>query len=60
MRVEMACPCCGRRLNDTEDSVVSKIIPVFEMQKPLYRNWIPDYYVKCWNCKSDIAIKKVS
>ncbi len=59
LRIPMSCPCCGKRLNDTEDTVTSKTLPVAEMQLPKYSRWIPDYYVKCWNCKNDIAIKKV-
>ena len=60
MRTILPCPCCGKRLTDTEDNVNSKVIPTKVLSRDKVKNWIPDYYMKCWNCGNDIAIKKVS
>lgn len=60
MKISLPCPCCGKRLTDTEDTVISKLAPISRSAKKKGIPWIPDYYVKCWNCKKEIGIKKVS
>lgn len=60
MRKSLLCPCCGKRLTDTEDAVNSKVLPTSRLSNDNLKQWMPDYYFKCWNCKQDIAIKKVS
>lgn len=60
MKTMLPCPCCGKRLTDTEHTVNSEVIPMSSLLKEKGESWIPDYYVKCWNCKQEIAIKKVS
>lgn len=58
MKVPLECPVCGnKRLLDTDDAVVSKAAPVKDLDKI---KWTPDYYIKCWKCKTEIALKKVS
>jgi len=60
MKRALPCPCCGKRLTDTEDTVSSRTIPVFKLMDSITKHWIPDYYIKCWNCRQEIAVKKVS
>lgn len=59
MKIPLICPCCQKRLTDTEDTVISEVEPVFRLKGREVKAWVPDYYVKCWNCKNEIAIKKV-
>lgn len=60
MRRALPCPCCGKRLTDTEDTVNSRTVPILKLKDLKTKPWIPDYYIKCWNCKQEIAVKKVS
>lgn len=60
LRKILPCPVCGKRLTDTEDNVNSKVIPTKALSNDKFKNLVPDYYMKCWNCGNDIAIKKVS
>jgi predicted RNA-binding Zn-ribbon protein involved in translation (DUF1610 family) len=50
---QLKCPQCGRRIIDSEKNVKTEIRII-----KTDNDWIPDYYTKCWNCKSEIGIKK--
>lgn len=54
------CPHCGRRLMDSEDSVITqtKISGPFDTGPPDNR-WKPDYYIKCWKCHSRVGFRKI-
>lgn len=60
MKTSLLCPCCKKRLTDTEDTVNSEVIPMSSLVQQPRKSWTPDYYVKCWNCKQEIGIKKIS
>ena len=54
---QLACPACGfKRLIDAEEHNISELIS--ETKAP--RGWIPDYFQKCPQCKSQIGIKKIT
>ena len=60
MKIALPCPCCGKRLVDTEHTVNSEAIPMSDLLEKERNSRKPDYYMKCWNCKQEIAIMKVS
>ncbi len=52
---QINCPCCGRRLIDSKE----EIITVAEEVKP-YGEDEADYFLKCKVCKKEIGIIKVT
>lgn len=59
MRVPLECPICGSKISYTEDSVHSIMEASYKIVNNGEYIWVPDYYVKCWKCGKEIAIKKV-
>ena len=55
----MECPICGSKISYTEDSVHSIMEASYKIVNNGEYIWVPDYYVKCWKCGKEIAIKKV-
>ena len=54
----IVCPTCGRRLCDANSQVVvkTKIKKITTIENEETNP--ADYYIKCWNCKTTVGIKK--
>jgi len=50
---QLKCPKCGRRVIDTENGVKTEIRVIQDQI-----DWVPDFYTKCWKCKTELGIKK--
>lgn len=59
MKQAVKCPRCNSRLLDEEYGVntLTKVVDPNNPGPPKNR-WIPDYYIKCWKCKSKVGLKK--
>ncbi len=54
---QLPCPVCGfPRLIDAIDGIESETVA----EKMIPKGWYPDYFQKCYHCKNQIGIKKVS
>lgn len=52
-RIKICCPSCGARIFDSEEGIQ---IQTRKIEKnSIYRNWQPQYYIKCYKCKSEIG-----
>lgn len=56
IKKRLFCPECGSRLLDSNLSTVSEM----NAEDKIPKDWIPDYFQKCWKCGKQIGIKKVS
>ena len=54
-RVNLRCPCCKKRVIDSDAGVMSEIRVVSEDT-----DWKPDYLGKCKKCGAEIGIKKLN
>ena len=59
MKTHLLCPRCGRRLIDAESSVRSEMRDMESDREAFLKRWVPDFYMKCWNCKAQVGIRKV-
>ncbi|MEG1271468.1 MAG: hypothetical protein RSD54_09135 [Ruthenibacterium sp.] len=61
MKLAVTCPQCHSRLMDAERGVktLTKVINPYDLGPPKMR-WTPDYYLKCWQCKNKVGIKKIN
>lgn len=61
MKKEVYCPLCRSRIIDAENSVYTELRVIDPKgHDPPQQSWKPDYYVKCWKCKSEVALRKIS
>lgn len=61
MKKEVFCPICHSRIIDAEDGVHTELKIVNPKgNAPPQPTWKPDFYIKCWKCKSEVALKKIS
>lgn len=47
------CPKCGRRVADAAGEIDTEVYEINQTG-----TWKADYYMKCWNCKTVIGLKK--
>jgi hypothetical protein len=60
MRKEVLCPVCHSRIIDSEDCICTQLRIVNpQVHDPPKDSWKPDYYLKCWKCRSIVALRKV-
>lgn len=61
MKKEVLCPICRSRIIDAEDGVHTELRVVkpnvTDLSQP---TWRPDFYIKCWKCKSEVELRKIS
>ena len=61
MKKQVFCPRCQSRIFDAEDGVHTELKVVNpEGANPLQSSWRPDFYIKCWKCKTEVALRKIS
>lgn len=52
---KIKCPCCGSRLIDSNEQIITVAEEV-----ELYGKKEADYFIKCKVCKKEIGIKKIT
>lgn len=52
MKSQLVCPRCGRRVLDTDSTVINDVRVIRQLEK-----WKADYYIKCWKCSSHLGIR---
>lgn len=60
LKKEIYCPICHSRIIDSEVDVHTELRVVkTQGHSPPQNLWVPDYYIKCWKCKSEVGLRKI-